>query len=87
MLRPTVILVNALNNYVLFLKFDNGEEKFFDVKPYICGEWYNELSDPIYFQTVTANGYSIEWKNGQDICPDELYYNSVKCLNEISDLY
>lgn len=87
MLRPTVILVTALENYILYLKFDNGEEKFFDVKPYIYGEWYYELADPVYFQNVTVNGYSIEWKNGQDICPDELYSNSVACLKDFSDIH
>ena len=36
-----------------------------------------ELKDPELFGTVTANGYSVEWKNGQDICPDDLYYHST----------
>ena len=31
MLRPTVIKATPSNNYILFLEFDNGEEKQFDV--------------------------------------------------------
>ena len=48
-----------------------------DVKPYIKGEWYSKLADPEYFRTVRTNGYTVEWKDGQDLCPDELYYCSI----------
>ena len=37
MLRPTVIKVIPKNDYNLFLEFDNGERKQFDVLPYIRG--------------------------------------------------
>ena len=37
MLRPTVVKVIPQNDFNLVLKFDNGEEKIFDVKPYIKG--------------------------------------------------
>ena len=33
--------------------------------------------DIAVFNTVKANGYSVEWKDGQDLCPDDLYYNSI----------
>ena len=77
MLRPTAIAVKAEKDYMLRVTFDNGETRFFDVKPYIRGEWYSELKDLTYFSNVHANGYTVEWANGQDLCPDELYYSSV----------
>lgn len=77
MLRPTAIKVLPLDNYLLNIEFDNGEIKFFDVKPYIKGNWYSELKNIEYFNTVKINGFTVEWANGQDLCPDELYYNSV----------
>lgn len=76
MLRPTATAVTPLDNYFLRVVFDNGETKDFDVKPYIRGQWYSALADPAYFHRVRANGYTVEWADGQDICPDELYYNS-----------
>ncbi len=76
MLRPTVINVTPENDYKLNLRFDNGETKLFDVKPYIKGSWFGELKNPSYFKTVRPNGFNIEWANGQDICPDDLYFNS-----------
>ncbi|MCD8363004.1 MAG: DUF2442 domain-containing protein [Lachnospiraceae bacterium] len=85
MLRPTAKTVSALSNYRLRILFDNGETKIFDVKPYIKGSWYGELGDTTYFKSVFANGYSVEWANGQDICPDELYYDSVLEKSTLSD--
>ena len=43
MLRPTAIKVFSQEDYTLRIIFDNGEEKIFDVKPYIKGNWYGEL--------------------------------------------
>ena len=77
MLRPTAKIVKPLTDYKLEIEFDSGEKKIFDVKPYIKGEWYSELQDIEYFNSVFTNEYTVEWPNGQDICPDELYYNGV----------
>ena len=37
-----------------------------------------ELKEKDNFQRVKVEGLSIEWENGADICPDELYENSKK---------
>ena len=73
MLRPTAVSVTPQNDYIIIVKFDNGEEKKFDVKPYIKGEWYGQLRDAAYFKAVRTDGYTVTWPDGQDICPDELY--------------
>lgn len=73
MLRPTAVSVVPQDNYIIDVTFDNGEEKRFDVKPYIKGEWYGQLKDATYFKAVSTDGYTVTWPNGQDICPDELY--------------
>lgn len=62
---------------MLEVTFDNGETKVFDVKPYIKGTWYGQLEDEFYFGAVTADGYTVVWPDGQDLCPDELYELSV----------
>jgi hypothetical protein len=77
MLRPTAKKVVVLDNHKLLIDFDSGEKKIFDVTPYIKGAWYSELSNPVYFKSVFTNGYTVEWPHGQDLCPDELYYNSI----------
>lgn len=76
MLRPKPVIVKPLENYFLFIKFDNGEQKLFDVKPLINGQWFGQLKNPSIFNTVKISGNTVEWINGQDICPDDLYYLS-----------
>ncbi|MBQ7359757.1 MAG: DUF2442 domain-containing protein [Lachnospiraceae bacterium] len=77
MLRPTANAVKPKDDYLLEVTFDNGEVKIFDVKPYIKGSWYGQLKDVSYFETVTTDGYTVVWPDGQDLCPDELYELSV----------
>ena len=73
MLRPTATSVKAENDYILKVTFDNGETKSFDVKPYIKGDWYGQLSNQAYFNKVKTDGFTVIWPDGQDICPDDLY--------------
>ncbi len=73
---PKAIDVKPLENYLLLISFDNGEQKVFDVKPYLSHKAFELLKDKKIFDTVKIGGLSIEWCNGADICPDELYNNS-----------
>ncbi len=79
MLQPAIIKVIPLNNNILELIYENGEQKRFDVTPYIKGSWFGKLADYSYFSTVRllSGGMGIEWADGQDIAPHELYENSV----------
>ena len=70
---PRLTEVRAMENYHLFLRFDNGEQRIFDVLPYITGNWYGQLKDPEVFRTVHISGRTVEWADGQDIAPHELY--------------
>ena len=79
-MRLRAIDVKILNNYELEIMFDNGERKIFDVKPYFKFKIFSELKDFEKFKKVQISGLSIEWENGADICPDELYNNSKKIL-------
>lgn len=76
-IRPRAVSVTPLENYRLLLTFDNLERKIFDVTPYIHGAWFGELQNPEVFKSVQIAGLSVEWPNGQDICPDCLYDDSV----------
>ena len=76
-MRPRAIEVKPLKDYRLLIKFNNNEVKVFDVKPYLKYEQYSELKKIEIFNTVKIAGLSIEWSNGVDICPDELYNSSV----------
>ena len=75
-MRPKAIDVKPLENYEILVIFNNGEEKIFDVKPYMEHKVFKELKNKEMFKSVKVRGLSIEWANGADICPDELYNNS-----------
>ena len=75
MLQPRLISVKALPDLKLQLIYETGERKLFDVSPYAEGSWYGELKDKAFFQSVhlLPGGIGIEWMDGQDISPHELY--------------
>ena len=77
------IIVEALDAYKLKLNYETGEIKVFDVGPYISGDWFGELKNENYFRTVRVipGGSGIEWSNGQDIAPHELYEQSASALS------
>ena len=77
MIRPKAVDVKPMDGYKLFVVFDNGEQKIYDAKPLIRGDWFGQLEDIKVFNTVHVSGLSVEWAGGQDVCPDDLYYSSV----------
>lgn len=83
-MNPRAIDVKPLKNYMLEIKLNNGEKKIFDVKPYLEYIQFKELKDDKLFKTVKIAGLSIEWANGADICPDELYNNSKETKQAIN---
>jgi hypothetical protein len=65
-----------LENHHLRLRFEKGEERIFDVAPYLDDAYVSPLRSPAVFSTVRVNGLTVEWMGNIDICPDELYENS-----------
>lgn len=79
-MRPKAINVKVLNKYNIEITFDNGEKRLLDITPYFKFKIFQELKEKDNFQKVKIMGLSIEWENGADICPDELYENSKKII-------
>lgn len=73
MLQPKTINVVPLEGYILAIDFSDGKHKYFDMNPYLKEMFYKSLSDKDLFKTVHIGGMSIEWDNGCDISPHELY--------------
>ncbi len=75
MLQPRLISVEPFSESKLLLYYETGEQKVFDVSPYMTGAWYEMLKNLKYFGTVhlLPGGVGIEWQDGHDIAPHELY--------------
>jgi len=72
-MNPRVINVTPTQDFTLLITFNNGEEKSFDVKPYLEIGIFKELKDVSMFNSVKPFLGSIQWSNGLDLCPDTLY--------------
>jgi hypothetical protein len=80
-MTPNIQKVRPLKDYQLLLTFDNDEIKVFDMKKYIYrSNFFKQLEDEKYFNSVRVSLGSIQWENGQDLSPDTLYLSS-KLLN------
>lgn len=77
-MTPDIIEVKALEQYQIYLKFSNGEERIYDMKETIEKiKYFNKLKNTEYFKNVKPRGDTVEWENGEDIAPENLYYDSI----------
>jgi hypothetical protein len=75
-MNPRVKEVEAKDDYILILTFINNEKRVFDMKPYLGIGIFRELKSLDLFRKVKPFLGSIQWSNGQDLCPDTLYEES-----------
>ena len=69
--------VRPLADFCLQVVFENGEIKVYDMSSLIEMPFYSKLKNKSLFDTVKVSDITLEWVTGQDICPDELYNNSI----------
>ena len=81
-MNPRVKDVSPNNDYTINITFDNGEERIFDVSPYLDKGIFKELRDMNVFKSVKPVMGSIQWKHGQDFCPDTLYLSSNRITKQ-----
>ncbi|MDR3328966.1 MAG: DUF2442 domain-containing protein [Prevotellaceae bacterium] len=75
-MNPKVIKVQPEQDYVLRLWFTNGEEKRFDMKPYLDDEVFRPLKNNAVFCSATPFLGSVTWSNNSDLSYDTLYVES-----------
>ena len=75
-----IIYVESLGDYLLLIKFNDGETKTINFKSLIGKGISSRLLDLDYFQKVIIdNGGGIEWPNGMDFCPN--FLKDYVCAN------
>ena len=68
-----VINVNPLSDGVLQVRFADGSEGCFDVKPFMVSDYFYALNDPDYFSKVGLFFSGVGWPDGQDLGPDTIF--------------
>ena len=76
-LSPDAVSVSVLDNFVLRVRFSNGEQRDFDFKPLLDRKCYYALKDEALFATARVEYGVISWANGLDIDPEWLYEDSI----------
>jgi len=77
-LSPDVVEVLPCPDFTLTLTFENGEKNMFDMTLYLgSSAWFEELRDWNYFSQARPDLGTVVWLNGQDLCPDTFYLDSV----------
>lgn len=71
------IEVKALKDFLLYIKFKNGEEKIYDMKEMLKFDYYKNLRDKENFKRVKPFGITLKWSTGEDIAPEKIYFNSI----------
>ena len=74
--------VTPLPDYRLLITFENGEQRIFNVEPYLDKGVFRELRQPSMFNSVRVSFDTVEWANGADLCPETLYADGVPLEKE-----
>lgn len=75
----SVLLVSVTPsvNFELVFQLTNGEQRRFDVKPYLSKGVFKSLQDEGYFCSVQVAPRFVHWPQGQDLSLDTLLARSV----------
>jgi len=76
-LEELPIQVKALEDFLLYIKFKNGEEKIYDMKEMLEFDYYKNLREKENFKRVKPFGITLKWSTGEDIAPEKIYFNSI----------
>lgn len=72
----SVTHVRVQENFQLELKFNTGETRIFDARPYLEKGVFQRLKDPMLFQQAYIAFDTVCWPGKLDIAPETLYDRS-----------
>ena len=77
MIPPRIKEVRALDDYKLEILYEKKKKKLYDMKKNLKYKFYQKLNNIEYFKLVKNAQTTVEWVEGEDIDPNELYENSI----------
>lgn len=72
-----VVNVDYIKDYIVDLKYSNGEKKRVDFFPLLKSGKKQQLLNKDNFILFGLNHWTLEWYNGVDFAPDFLYQQGV----------
>ena len=72
-MTPDVIKVKVLSDYCLVAEFETGEQRWFDMKPYLEYPAFSALKESGLFMKASVEHGVIIWNDEIDLSPDTLY--------------
>lgn len=78
-MNPIVKQVIPLTDYKLKLIFTKVELGIYDCSNLLNFGVFQELQNIHYFNQVKVVDGTVTWPHEQDICPDTLYLNLLRC--------
>lgn len=80
----SVVQVRARDDFRLELKFNTGENRIFDVRPYLDKGIFKRLQEPALFKQAYVAFDTVCWPGNLDIAPETLYDRSVPVCSDPS---
>ncbi|MBO4293219.1 MAG: DUF2442 domain-containing protein [Clostridia bacterium] len=77
MIPPRIKDIKVLDNYNIEIYYINGEKRIYNMEKNLEFKFYNNLKNISYFKLAKSAETTIEWPQGEDIDPNELYENSI----------
>ena len=78
MIPPRIESIEILSDFKIKIFYVNGEMKIYDINKLFKYDFYKKLRQVEYFKLAKSVGTTIEWPEGEDVDPNELYNNSVR---------
>ena len=72
-MSPLVRRACPVADFALEVEFDTGEQRLFDVTPYLHRGVFVRLQDRSVFRSARVVAGSVEWPGGIDLSYDTLY--------------
>jgi hypothetical protein len=71
----TIVRAIPLDDYRIEILTSSGVAGVFDVKPYLNGSAFKELTDQSYFRLVRPAHHGIMWPHEQDFSSDTIVWD------------
>ncbi len=72
-----VVMVEPRSDHTLWLEFENGERRIFDMKPFLGRKPFQALAALPRFMQASVEFGTVVWPGNLDIAPETLLLRSV----------